>query len=38
MNITALEYTARMIAAGNIDPMAMDENTPTCNKRFAAFS
>lgn len=35
MNACALIYTARMLVAADKGLLAMDESTPTCNKRFA---
>lgn len=36
MNIQALTDTAKALVAGDKGLLAMDESTPTCNKRFAA--
>jgi fructose-bisphosphate aldolase class I len=36
VNIQALTDTARALIAGDKGLLAMDESTPTCNKRFAA--
>ena len=36
MNIQALINTASALVAGDKGLLAMDESTPTCNKRFAA--
>jgi fructose-bisphosphate aldolase, class I len=35
MNTQALMDTARTLVAGYKGLLAMDENNPTCNKRFA---
>ena len=35
MNGPELIDTARMLVAGDKGLLAMDENNPTCNKRFA---
>ena len=36
MNVRQLEETARVLVAGDKGLLAMDESTPTCNKRFAS--
>ena len=35
MNTQALLDTARTLVAGDKGLLAMDESTPTCNRRFA---
>jgi fructose-bisphosphate aldolase class I len=36
MNIQYIIKTAKSLVAGGMELLAMDENTLTCNKRFAA--
>ena len=38
MNTKELSSTARLLMAGDKGLLAMDESTPTCNKRFKALA